>query len=551
MKKAPRTQTQAQRSSFFRGLPHWIFIIPAIVLVWVWLSSLSFVPVPWPDDSAFYFPAKDLFAWPPRWVMIPQAPFEPSYREWNFNTMPLYPILIGLLRAIGISGTHSLKILPLAGWGLGVFFALASLRKERASIFLLVGTALVLSFDPVLRWSSVLIRPESLIGAMGVFILFGYRFGWPERLKERRFFHPVAFALAVSAYLHFNAIHLVPLVLVLYIKDFRKILKIGGLTAVALSPWVGTILLKPALFVQQMALQFSRLSGYRNPWLSTWDEFFKSLLQDMGSPEPWGPLFRLGIGLALVATPIFLGAFFFLLRGKNRRGERRAFTCEGLALLAALTWLASGIYLWHTKAEVWFTHYFHLAFWSWMILILFELRNRPALGRVLLFFPITIGALFLFGQISQTVRLESSATWHWKTYDAWIDCIDSVLTEEFIKRGSPDRFRVWDPTYPDVTIALSNRHPGWEFTRTNDFMSRTELAIAHGHEVEAMVVTEFFRTADMDFKGPFSERPSIRSVWMDWTGYYLNQFQRDPNFKPRRTLCQKARWDAFIYLHKR
>src|SRR4051812_39053313 len=53
-----------------------LFCIPILCALGVWFSSLAFVPVPWPDDSAFYFVAKELFKWPPRWVMLPQAPFE-------------------------------------------------------------------------------------------------------------------------------------------------------------------------------------------------------------------------------------------------------------------------------------------------------------------------------------------------------------------------------------------------------------------------------------------------------------------------------------------
>src|SRR5689334_2772277 len=81
-----------------RDMKRWIPWLPVLAALFVWLTPLSFVPVPWPDDSAFYFVAKSLFAWPPRWVMLPQAPFEPTYRIFNFNTMPLYPILIGLGR---------------------------------------------------------------------------------------------------------------------------------------------------------------------------------------------------------------------------------------------------------------------------------------------------------------------------------------------------------------------------------------------------------------------------------------------------------------------
>src|SRR4051812_8337092 len=85
--------------SLLRGLA---ILIPPLSALWVWLSPLAFVPVPWPDDSAFYFVAKDLFRWPPRWVMMTQAPFIPTYAIFNFNTMPLYPILIGLGRLVGI-----------------------------------------------------------------------------------------------------------------------------------------------------------------------------------------------------------------------------------------------------------------------------------------------------------------------------------------------------------------------------------------------------------------------------------------------------------------
>ncbi|MBS1961613.1 MAG: hypothetical protein JST04_05325 [Bdellovibrionales bacterium] len=519
------------------GDRRWVYWIPIVGILWVWLSSLSFLPVPWPDDSAFYFPAKDLFSWPPRWVMIPQAPFEPSYREWNFNTMPLFPILIGLARAIGIDGSHALKLLPLGGWLAGILFLLRSFRRGGASALFLVGAALALSLEPILRWSSVLIRPESLIGALGVFILFGYRFGWPDRFRERKFFHPVALALAAGAYLHFNAIHLVPIVLVLYFGEWKKIFKIGALTAAALVPWLLTIAFRPSLFLEQMALQFSRLSGFHNPWLSTWNDFTKALLADMGTPEAWGEEYRTAILLMLLAIPFLVGLTAMAVR-KGRRAE-----------LAGLVWLLSASYLWHTKAEVWFTHFMHLAYWSWALLVLFEYRESARIRLGAAVFPVCVSAFFAYGQIGQTIRLEASETWHWSTYAKWVDCIDSFLVEEHAKRGSPEVFRVWDPTFPDITIALSRRHPKWEFTRTNDFYDRADLAVRHGFDVDAMVVTEVFRMNDLEFRGNLAERPQSRSVWMDWDSYFLNRLERDPKFKPNRKLCQLGRWDAFIYMN--
>ena len=538
MKKARTNATAAAKVPGFLRDRRWVYLIPILGALWVWLSSLSFVPVPWPDDSAFYFPAKDLFAWPPRWVMIPQAPFEPSYREWNFNTMPLFPILIGLLRSVGILGSHALKILPLGGWILGILFVLRAFRRSGASALFLVAAAGVLAFDPILRWSSVLIRPESLIGAMGLLILFGTRFGWPELLRERKFFHPVSLCLLVAAMLHFNAIHLVPLAIVLYATDWRKILKIGALTAAGLIPWAITIAMKPALFAEQMQLQFDRLGGYRNPWLSSFPEFMKALLADMGTPEPWASEYSSAVLIALFALPLVLAGAFYALRGKGAR--------ERLAVAGAFAWLVSALYLWHTKAEVWFTHYFHLAYWALVLLVLWELPARAR--RAAFALPLFVGALFLYGQIAQTARLESSRTWHWDTYEAWIDCIDRRLVEEHAKRGSPEVFRVWDPTYPDITLALSKRHPTWEFTRTNDFYQRADLAVKHGYDVDAMVVTEIFRPDEQFYDGELAARPGIASVWMHWDSYFLNRLERDPAFKPRRFLCQDGRWDAFLYL---
>ncbi|MEK6578223.1 MAG: hypothetical protein AABZ55_03270, partial [Bdellovibrionota bacterium] len=135
-----------------------VVLTPLLLMLWVWLSPLSFVPVPWPDDSAFYFVAKDFFSWPPRWVMIPQAPFEPTYRIFNFNTMPLYPLLIGLGRLIGIDGSWGIKFWPLMGWASSLSllgFALFR-RKLPWGLCLLVVSAGAL--DPELRWASVLVR---------------------------------------------------------------------------------------------------------------------------------------------------------------------------------------------------------------------------------------------------------------------------------------------------------------------------------------------------------------------------------------------------------
>jgi hypothetical protein len=556
MKTKSRKTVAASRPVRPFAANRWILIcslIPVLGILWVWLSSLSFVPVPWPDDSAFYFPAKDLFAWPPRWVMIPQAPFEPTYRIWNFNTMPLLPVLIGIARALHIDGSHALKLIPLGGWFLSCFFVVRSLAKESTSKLLLLGTALVFTFDPILRWSSVLVRPESLIGFCGIFILFGYRFGFPDALRERKFFHPVSLALAAGAYLHFNAIHLVPVVIALYWNEPRKFIRIGLLTALYLVPWLVTIPFHPVLFAEQMELQFTRLSGFKNPWLGDWKQFTGALHQDMGSPEPWSETVRATIETCVfLIPPMLLAMIGLLFSGKSPLRGTRA----GRSLVGALVWLACSTYLWHTKAEVWFTHYMHLSFFAWAALVLHEsvlaLENAsPAARRLGYGLPmlfVAIGGIFLTEQYAQAERLGSVQSWKWGTYDDYVACIEKQLAAEDERIGHRRPFRVFAPTFPDILIELSRKHPDWEFARTNDFFRRWNLGVQLAKEAEAVVVPETFRPDEEFYSGPMSERPNVRSVWMNWDGYYLIQLERDPDWKPRRYLCQRGRWDAFIYL---
>src|SRR5947207_1431331 len=40
-----------------------LVILFAIVGLFYWMSALSFYPVPWPDDSAFFLAAQDWFRW--------------------------------------------------------------------------------------------------------------------------------------------------------------------------------------------------------------------------------------------------------------------------------------------------------------------------------------------------------------------------------------------------------------------------------------------------------------------------------------------------------
>lgn len=516
----------------------------------VWLSALAFVPVPWPDDSAFYFVARDLFRWPPRWVMLTQAPFEPTYAIWNFNTMPLYPILIGLGRWIGIDGSFGLKFWPLVAWAAAGALAARSLWKAKAPWPVVLLIALLFAADPILRWSSVLIRPESLIGLLGVALVCGLTLGFPRRFEPGRFWDPVAALFAIGAYAHFNAIHLVfPATIGILATDprpFKRMVQITGKTLLYLSPWIFTVLLKPSLFIHQMTLQWTRLA-IPNPWLSSFRSAAGALFQSMGSPAPWHPaLIYTGItfGLLTVASVVSLGLF-----ATKRKGN---------TLVVSAAWFLSAIWLWHTKPEVWFVHYMHVAGWTLAGFLLLEAHRSSArlkginwvysTGLLIALATVVVFEWTDYHQL-QALTQRGSYSWSRSTYADFVDCISTRLKTYEAKLGNPRPFRVWAPTFPDITIELSLRHPDWEFTRTNDFASRDALAIEHAKRVEAVVIPETINLEQRVISAPWSEHPEIRSVWLDWPGYYLHRLATLEGWKSERYLCQRGRWAGFILMN--
>lgn len=544
-----------------------LILIPFGIAMGVWFSALAFVPVPWPDDSAFYFVAKDLFHWPPRWIMSPQAPFEPTYRIFNFNTMPLYPILIGLGRFIGIDGSFLLKIWPLSAWALsGSLLGVVLYRMGLPFLAALLISG-VFSLDPILRWASVLIRPESLIGFFGMALVLGLTFGFPKRGELKKtarmpLWDPVAALLALGAACHFNAIHLVFPVLFTFAFQPRRLMQIGIKTLLYLSPWFLAVVTHWDLFIRQMTLQWTRLS-VPNSWLDSPSQAISNLFQNMGSPEGWPPLVN---WVAVIMWVVFLIAVGFCLivpmvrtTALVLRGKKLTHSSSSLNLIPASGWLLGAAWLFHSKPEVWFIYYFHAAFCCFCGLAALKIwlsksETRPLFGGLLGAAMGISVAIFGWVDVTQAVRLGATQTWHWDTYYSLIDCVDDQLTRyqstlaTLAPLGSEKPFRVWCPTFPDITIELSRRHPDWELTRTNDFWVRRDLAIQHGKNVEAVVIPETVNFEERFISGPAEKYPHIHSTWMLWKDYFLNQLWVEPGWKPNRAICQRGRWQAFLFM---
>ena len=531
-----------------------LILLPLLIIAWVWLSPLAFVPVPWPDDSAFYFVGRELFKWPPRWVMLPQAPFEPTYRIFNFNTMPLYPILVGLGRLIGIDGSHAIKLWPLAAYGLSGSLLSAWLYRAGLPFLGALSVGVALSLDPGMRWAAVLVRPESLIGLCGVALVLGLSLGFPARFRPRGLWHPVAALLAIAAYAHFNAIHLLFPVVLTCLMAPQELMAIGLRCLLYLTPWLLAVVIHPLLFIYQMEVQWKRLV-FHNEWLDSPAHALRGIFQDMGSPEPWPEHLHLAAYViwALILAALLFGLLLPLVRlglvaaGRTAKPEKQA-------LLPAAGWIVGSIWLWENKPEVWFNYYVHLSVWTFAGLASLAAwkSKTSALPRVTALAG--LGAAFLFTSglfasvdVAQAMRLDATRTWHWSTYHDFVDCLDVELKRVEKRLGHPKPFRVWDPTFPDVTIELSRLHPDWEFTRTNDFWDRADLAVQHGRDVEAVVVTETLNWPEREISEAQAKHPEILSTWMTWKIHFLNRLWDERGWKPERYLCQRGRWQGFIF----
>ncbi len=574
--------------------------IPLLGWMFVWFSALSFAPVPWPDDSAFYFVADDLFRWPPRWAMLVQAPFEPSYYQWNFNTMPLYPVLIGLGRFIGIDGSWALKFWPLSAWAVsGGLLGWVCFRKG-----LPLGIAAVISLwltlDPTHRWASVLLRPESLIGLCGLAVILGLTFGYPERWKARKLWDPTSALLVTAAYCHFNAVHLVFPVILVYLLQPRELVRIGLLCLLYLVPWFVTVFWHFDLFVHQMTTQWTRLA-VPNGWVDKFEELGRHLYPDMGVIDSWPDmLYSAGWMLwgliALVALVLIRELIRITLTLSERVGEladqehgakpkaeakpkARAQSEVGtkpeagtkpdrkkesapdssartISLLPATGWVLGAVWLYHNKPEQWFIYYLHLSLTAFAGIAATKLwtenwvadRFRKPVKVAALLFSFSLIGIWSTATYTQWADMSSQRTFSWEGYHSLIDCIDEQLTQLEKSRGNPAHFHVFGPTYPDILIELSRRHRHWGFTRTNDFWEAADLAVKHGREVDAVVVTEIYGHTERDISAPAYQVPQLQSVWMGWKPYYLNRLYTDPTFNPNRYVCQRGRTQAFLYM---
>ncbi len=524
----------------------WPFVIVASAAVWTWFafSRLSFVPVPWPDGSAFFLPGLDLVAWPPRYRMHSQAAFVPSYDIANFNMMPLLPLFFGIVAKLGVGNLVSpallikaLSLVVLSVWAALLWFW----TRTRGGVLVATTVALAALFDPVNRWGTSVVRSEMWIGLFWLLALMEL-----SRSSGRRRLYVVSGLLALSAYTHFEAIILVPAVVVALLDGeggfswrawIGRCLTVGGWTLLFLLPWCLYILAHPSLFWEQMQVQFGRLGPGRVAFSDAYS-LFHGMFLSLGSAAPWPKFFNVGKAVfwALIAGSAILGVAVV----RRQQGQRLPVLARvGSAFVAFI----SAFFLWVDKPEAWFLTLSHLTFWPLLALLITELGIKDVERRIV----VGVTALFVVVALVATVLQQQKIDpgYSWSKYREWVDCIEEAA-------GNYPGQKVWQPGLPDVLVELSQRRPDWDFTRTMDFDDRVGLAwdltsrldaiiwSRHGvvKEGEASLYRGEIRPQDREWLSNATEVP--------FGGWALERLPREQPNRWLMTVCQSGPFWAVV-----
>jgi hypothetical protein len=462
-------------------------------------TPLVFGPVPWADGSAFYLPALELVHWPPAWRMHAQAAFVPSYDQANFNLMPGLPLLLGLVARSGLLHLFEpqllIRIVSVAGllaWA-GLLWKWLLETTDRRAWIAASLIALAALWDPVLRWGTLVVRTETWVGLCWLWILRELhrweRSGDSPQAWNRSAWR-ISAGLALAAYFHFEAAFIIPATIVgLGFSSgwLKRLCGIAGRTSLLLSPWILYVLLHFPLFVEQMQVQFFRLS-HGNPRMGSAYAIFHSLFVELGSPAGSPKFFNVGKGIFWLGVFALLGLSAFRAWGSSWKLPRDR------ALIASAVAFASCFYLWASKDEAWFITLCHLMLWPWAgCALIASLQGGWGAGprRGIAGLAGAYAAISVLASVGQARAI--SPGYSWAAYQAWIDCVEQAVTTSEL--GQKPGLKLWQPHVPDLLVELSRRRPGWDLTRALDFPSRTDLAIEAGLRMDAIVFSRSFNPA--------------------------------------------------------
>jgi hypothetical protein len=489
--------------------PRYLLALIVLISLAFWASALSFSPVPWPDDAAFFLPALDLAKWPPVYRMHAQAPFVPTYDIANFNTMPLLPILLAIGKLAGIATDHGIRIFGIIALGAWAWLLVLWMQKRGLSTTWIWLITLAALLSPTIRWGATVVRTEVWVGLLWTPILMeldGF-------FKKKNVWRLPVF-LALSAYTHFEAIVWVTPVAVgiLFKKgDFktntRLLFGVGLRTLALLSPWILYGIWHWKIFWIQMDTQFGRLDIPQHPFMHSAYSVFHSLFISLGSPVSFPKFFNFG---KFLTWGVLLFSFFKNIRPKNLSDS---------VTIASAVGLVSTFYLCYVKPEVWFTTLIHMSLWPMVIATVtpsaqnWNLQRTAAIpnpstpprsGSLRMAAQVCLGTLVFFQAalaIHQWWKIKND--YSWARYRDWVDCIDNTIGQ---------RQRIWQPQWPDVLVELSGRNPKRDYTRAVDFEGIDHLLKKHAESSEVIIHSWFWGLEEPISKQDYSGNPRIQDI---------------------------------------
>lgn len=444
-------------------------------------TSLSLMPAPWPDDSAFFLPGLDWFTHF-KYRMHAQAAFVPSYDIANFNTMPLLPFLLGFFFKTGVitnvQGIHTLALFPYFLASLAMFRFL----KSKTDLWSASLVSLGFATSPALRWGSTIFRPETFIGfiiLLLMFLIYQYRAvacrfsknstaTHAKSLKARnKLCVQVAGLLAIGAYIHFEAIYIVPPIAVILLFLNKPLIIWGRVTLwtlLFLTPWFIYIGIHFTDFWTQMQTQFGRLDEH-HPYIKSAHSLFHSLFLHNGSATGYPKFFNLGKILTWVLV-ILTGS---ALLKNPKKITQTPFT------FSMLLFFFSAMYLWFDKPETWFTTLIHYAIWGSFAFLVIEFRSAT-IHKI----GLTAVALLIVLQFATSVAQwrEAKDLLTWNRYNDWTDCISD---------STANASEIWQPGWPDALIHLASKAPDKSYTRAVDFQNIEPLIINLANRLDAII----------------------------------------------------------------
>ncbi len=394
-----------------------------------------------------------------------QAAFIPSYDQANFNLMPLFSLMVGLGRFVGLNSAHAVKLYGIFALSLLSWIVYCWLRVRRVQTFWRIIFPLILVTMPPLRWGALVLRPEIWQCLFWVLILQEIEASSPENLQERPrlAIWRLPGLLALAAGFHYDAVvWVVPTAIGLIFQNaspsraFRVLLMVALRTLVWLSPWLVYLIYKNEYFFDQMNTQFGRLEE-APAFIKDAYSAFHGFFLDRGNPIHYPKFYN--AGKILTWLMVIITSLRTLTLAYRERGASAS------VRVASVVALISTTHLWITKPEVWFVTLVFGAIFPVVVLAVREKERDVPDNLFLIIRRKVVGAhliALLAIQLAVVVHQygKTHAILSWNRYDAWIDCIETTIGP---------RKNIWQVSWPDTLINLSHNKPKRDYSRTADF----------------------------------------------------------------------------------